>query len=87
MPKRIMSLHYKFNKFLQTYLIFHIQAFFISNAFFNSASVLLNFFINRALSVALVLLSTYKHYHNETLFTFTISVSMSRPSSIYVASM
>ena len=31
-------------------------------------------------------LDTYEHYHSETLFTFTIFVSMSRRRPIYVLS-
>ena len=59
--------------------------FFISNAFFNSTSVLLNFLMNWASNVAYVLLNTFKHHHTETLI-FTIFVAMSGPRSIYVVS-
>ena len=55
--------------------------------FFNSASVLLNFFMNWASNVASVLLNANKHHHSETLFLFTIFVFISRPRYIYVVSM
>ena len=45
----------------------------------NSASVLLNVFINWASNVTLVLLNTYKHHHTKELYIFTIFVSMSGP--------
>ena len=44
-----------------------IQTFFISNAFFNSASLLLNFLMNLFPHVAYVLLNTYKIHQTETL--------------------
>ena len=64
----------------------HLHAFFISNTFFNSTSMLLSSFMGWALNVTEMLLSTCKHHHTETLFIFTIFVSMSRSSSIYVVS-
>ena len=51
------------------------------------ASVLLNFFMNWGPNVVSVLHYTHRHYHAETRFVFIIFVSMSRPRSIYVASM
>ena len=71
---------------------FHIRVirytlFFISNAFFQLTSVLLNFLMNGALNVAKLLFNTYKHHHSETLFIFTIFASMSRPRFIHVISM
>ena len=62
----------------------YARSFLKATLFFNSASVLLNFFMNCALNV---LLSTYKHYHNEALFVFTLFVSISKPKSIYIVSM
>ena len=50
--------------------------FFISNAFFNSASVLLNFFVNWATNVTWVLLDTYNHYYTEAYFMCSIFVPM-----------
>ena len=44
--------------------------------FFNSATVLLNFFINQASNVAQVFLSTFNPYHTERHFIFGIFVSM-----------
>ena len=55
--------------------------------FFNSASVLLNFFTNRASNVTYVLLNKYKHCHTETLFIFSVFLSMSRTRSINVVSL
>ena len=49
--------------------------------FFNSASVLLDFFTNRASNVTYVLLNKYKHCHTETLFIFSVFLSMSRTTS------
>ena len=49
--------------------------------FFNSASVLLNFFTNQASNVTYVLLNKYKHCHTETLFIFSVFLSMSRTTS------
>ena len=64
------------------------QAFFYKQPFFfNSASVLLNFYMNWATNVTYLLLNTYNHYHTEARFIITIFVSMSRPRSIYVVSM
>ena len=60
---------------------------FKNNAFFNSASVLLNFFINWASNVAQVLLNTYNNHYTETHFIFSIFVFMSRPMSIYAVCM
>ena len=54
---------------------------------FNSASVLLNFFMNLASYVAQVLLNTYNHHYTETHFISRIFVSMPRPKSIYIVSM
>ena len=42
----------------------------------NSATVLLNFFINQASNVAQVFLSTFNPYHTERHFIFGIFVSM-----------
>ena len=67
--------------------IIRIHAFFISNAFFNPASVLLNFLMNWATTVAQVLLNACKDHHTETLSIFTIFVSMSKSRTIYVVSM
>ena len=61
--------------------------FYKQSLLFNSASVLLNFFINWASNVACVLLNTYNHHYVETLCIFNIFVSISRPRSIYVVSM
>ena len=61
--------------------------FFISNAFFNSASVLNNFFMIWASNVAYVLLSTYNHHHTNPHFIFCIFASMSRSRFIYVVPM
>ena len=55
--------------------------------FFNSASVLLNFYMNWASNVPLVLVNAYKHQHSESLLIFIAFVFMSNPRSIYVASM
>ena len=55
---------------------FRYTSYFISNAFFNSALVLLTFFMNWGSYIAQVLLNTYKHDHTETLFIYTFSVSM-----------
>ena len=44
--------------------------------FFNSATVLLNFFINQASNVAQVFLSTFNPYYTERHFIFGIFVSM-----------
>ena len=52
------------------------KRFFISNAFFRLS-----------LSVAQVLLNTYKHYNTQTRFIFTTFVPMFRPRSIYIVSM
>ena len=46
MSKQILPLQYKFNRFLQVYLTFLKLAFFISNGVLNSASVVINFFMN-----------------------------------------
>ena len=54
--------------------------------FFKSASVLLNFLINWASSVAYEHHHT-EHHHTEALLIFTIFVSMSWSRSIYVLSM
>ena len=59
----------------------------VSNAFFNSASVLLNFYMNRASNVAKVLLKTYNHQYAKIHFIFSIFVSMTRPRFSYVVSM
>ena len=64
----------------------HIHSFFISNAFFNSASVLLNFFHKLSLKCSLGVAYTYNHHHSETLSLFTLFVSMTRSRSIYVIS-
>ena len=55
--------------------------------FFNSASVLLNFFTNRASNVTYVLLNKYNHCHTETLFIFSVFLSMSRTRFINVVSL
>ena len=70
-------------------LLLQVHVFFNKQwMFFNSASVLLNFFMNWASNVAQVAFNTNKHHHTETLFaSFTIFVAMSRPRSIYVLSM
>ena len=60
--------------------------FYISNASFNSACVVFNFFMNLVLNVAQVLLNTYKHHHTDTFLMLSIFVSMSRPRTIYVVS-
>ena len=44
--------------------------------FFNSASVLLNFFINQASNAAEVFLSTFNPYHTQRHFIFGIFVSI-----------
>ena len=67
-------------------IFWNLSVFFVSNTFFNSVSMLLNFFINWASEFARVLPNTYKPNHNETLFIFTVFVSMSRSRSIYVIS-
>ena len=61
-----------------------VHAFFISNGFFNSSSVLLSSLMNSAPNVAKVLLSTCRHHLNVTLFGFNIFVFMFTPGSIYV---
>ena len=48
----------------------------ISNAFFNSASVLLNFFMNWASNVAYVLLSTYKNVRELSSLTFLVHITV-----------
>ena len=65
-------------------ILIRLHVFFTSNTFFffNSASVLLNFFMNRASNVALVLLNAYKHHYTKTHFILSIFLSMSR--STYV---
>ena len=50
--------------------------------FFNSASVLLNIFINWASNVASVLLNAYKHHHTWALHIFAIFVSVSTPAIV-----
>ena len=62
----------------------YIHAFFISNAFLNSA--LINFFMNLNTNVAQVLLKTYNNHNTETRFVFSIYVSISTPKCIYVKS-
>ena len=64
-----------------------LHTFYVSNVFFNSASALLNLFMNWAFNVAQVLLNMYKHHHTETLFIFSVFVSMTKPMSLYVVSM
>ena len=59
---------WKFAILILRILILHV--FFTSNAFVNSASVLLNSFVNWASNVAWVLLNTYKHHYNETFCTY-----------------
>ena len=61
-----------------------VHAFFISNGFFNSSSVLLSSLMNSASNLAKVLLSTCRHHPNVTLFGFSIFVFMFTPGSIYV---
>ena len=61
-----------------------VHAFFISNGFFNSSSVLLSSLMNSAPNVAKVLLSTCRHHPHVTLFGFNIFVFMFTPGSIYV---
>ena len=56
-----------------------VHAFFISNGFFNSSSVLLSSLMNSAPNVAKVLLSTCRHHLNVTLFGFNIFVFMFTP--------
>ena len=51
--------------------------------FFNLASLLLNFFMNWASNVALVLLNTYKYHFNETPFIFRLlDLSNPRPPTL-----
>ena len=78
---KILPVQYNFHSFLETCTLY-----FINDTFFKSGSVLFIFFINWALNVVYKLLSTYQNYHNETLFIFTILVSLSRPRSLYVIS-
>ena len=54
---------------------YRIHVFLWATLFFNSASVLLKFFINAASGVAYVLLTAHNHHHTETHFTFSIFVS------------
>ena len=63
-----------------------IHAFLHETLFFNSASVLLNFFMNWAPDVAWVLLIAHNHHHTVTSYICYI-VLMSSPSFIYVVSM
>ena len=53
-------------------LVIKVHAFFISNAIFNSASVLLSFSLNPAADVAQVLFIGHNHHHIETDFIFSI---------------
>ena len=70
---------------LENYLINQLYTLsFISNAFFNSASVLLNFFMNWVWNLAQVLFNTYNHHYNELFFIFSIFISMSRPAIPYI---
>ena len=66
-------------KFLRLYTLFYNQ-----RLFFNSTSVLLNFFMNWASNVAWVLLNTYGHRYTDIGFIFGIFVSIPKPRSIYV---
>ena len=59
----------------------------LATLFFNSASMLLNFFMNWASNVVWVFLNTYNHHYTETHFIFSIFVSICRPRSIYAVSM
>lgn len=55
--------------------------------FFKSATVLLKSSLNLLQSQNLVLLRKCKYHHNETLFICSIFASMSRPRSVFIASM
>ena len=58
-----------------------MQGFFYRQRFFfNSASMLLDFLMNRASNVASVLLNAHKHHYAGPHFIFSKLVSMSRPS-------
>ena len=51
--------------------------------FFNSASVLLNFFMNRALNVTQVLFDTCKHFHTKTFYIYYICIHVSTYNHFY----
>ena len=72
-------------KYLLENIIFfwYIHAFYKQRFFFNSVSVLLNFFMNELQ----MLLNAYEQHHTATLFIFTMLALMSRLRSIYVASL
>ena len=53
-------------------LVIKVHTFFISNAIFNSASVLLSFSLNPAADVAQVLFIAHNHHHIETDLIFSI---------------
>ena len=60
-------------------LVYVLHTFFLATHFLNSASVLLNFQINRASNVARVLLLTYSYHHLiETRYILHICVCIHR---------
>ena len=70
-----------------TAFVSQIHTFFINNAFFHPSLSGAKLFHKLSFKCFLGGLTTYKHYHTETLFIVTIFVSMSRPRYIYVVSM
>ena len=71
----LFSYWFKFNRSK------NIHAFFLSDIFFNSASVLLNFIMKWASNVAWVLLNTCNHHYTETYFIFSVFGFISRSRS------
>ena len=67
--KKVNNSYEKLSNDKESYALF--GTFFVSNAFFNSASVLLNFFMNRSSNVTSILLNTCKHHRSETFFIST----------------
>ena len=56
--------------------------FFKASLFFNSASLLINFFMNSVSDVVYVLLIAHNHHHTEKHSIFSLFLTMSWPSSI-----